>query len=315
VRLSLYLLVAVAVASLVAMLPRFEPPNIFDDTSSRLAVPTSVLFNRLQAVRAGKLTPLDAALRDKFADASSSFGLLYAAYGPSVLAYCPFCLTDEPVTYTIYALPAILAPHLLHICFLGLVTSSLVAGPEGSRWRMHATLAGVALAAIEILAVAGNDFKLNATKIQLKDVEFFYWRQRLFRHLGIALLDGLFAWVLWLTATNRWLAKPPGLYQQLTDALVALHEVHVKYATLGRMRNAILRDDELREASGAYWAREPRIMEEIHSDRGVVDAKRTAMSRTDPEKLRRDAEAWVDQTWNAIVPSEQAEPGQHEKTE
>jgi hypothetical protein len=303
------------IACLVATLPSLAPPNIFQDTGSRLAVPTNVLFNRLNTVRGGNLSTLDTALREKFADASSSFGLLYAAFGPYVVAHCPFCSTNEPATYSIYALPALLAPHLLHIFFLGLVTSSLVAGPEGSRWRVHVTLAGVALLAVEALLVANNDHKLNATRVQLRDVDFFYWRLRTWRLLAFAGLDALLGWTLWLTATGRWLVRPPGLYQQLTEALVALHAVHGKYATLGRMRNAILRDDELRAATGAYWAREPRIMEEIHQDRAVVDAKRVALSRMDPEKLRRDAEAWVDQTWNAIVPPEQPDPGQHAKTE
>jgi hypothetical protein len=316
VRLSLNLLAAVVLACLAASLPYFAPPNIFRDTGSRLAVPTNVLFNRLTAVRKGNLSPLDATLRDKFADASSSFGLLYAAYGPYVVAGCPFCSSDELSTYMTYALPSILAPHLLHIFFLGLVTSSLVSGVEGSRWRMHATMAGISITVLEIFLVLNNDYKLNATKIQLKDVDFFYWKLRIWRLLAFAGLDAVFGWVLWLTATNRWLAKPPSLYQRLTEALMTLHAMHGKYATLGRMRNAILRDDELREASMAYWAREPRIMEQIHQNREVVDAKRVALSRLDPDKLRRDAETWVDQTWAAIVPPEhRPDASGHAKTD
>jgi hypothetical protein len=316
VRLSLNLLAAVVLACLAASLPYFAPPNVFRDTSSRLAVPTNVLFNRLAAARRGNLSPLDAALRDRFADASSSFGLLYAAYGPYVVARCPFCSSGEPSTYFTYALPAILAPHLLHIFFLGLVTSSLVSGVEGSRWRMHATMVGISLAALEVFLVVSNDYKLNATNVQLKDVDFFYWKLRIWRLLSFAGLDAVFGWVLWLTATNRWLAKPPSLYQQLTETLMTLHSMHSKYATLARMRNFILRDDELREASMAYWAREPGIMEEIHQNREVVDAKRAVLSRLDLDKLRRDAETWVDQTWTAMVPPEQRpDASGHAKTD
>jgi hypothetical protein len=317
IRLSLNLLYAVVIAYLVATLPYFSPPNIYHDTSSRLAIPTNVLFNRLNAVRQGNLTPLDITLKDKFSEASSAFGLLYAAYGPYVVANCPFCSSDDTSTYTTYALPAIFAPHLFHIFFLGLVTSSFISGVEGSRWRMHATVVGISLALLECFLVMRNDYKLNSTKIQLKDVDFFYWKLRIWRLLAFAGLDAIFGWVLWLTATNRWLVKPPSVYQQLTDTLVTLHSMHGKYATLSRMRNAILRDDELREASMAYWAREPRIMEEIHQNREVIDAKRVALSRLDPEKLRQGAENWVDQTWAAIVPPDQRSdpPSDHSKTD
>jgi hypothetical protein len=208
----------------------------------------------------------------------------------------------NPSTYLIYAIPSILAPHLLHICLLGIITSSFFSGQEGTRWRVHATIAGVFLAVVEIVLVSKNDWKNNSTKRNLEDVDFFHWRLRVYRLLAFALTDGLLGWAIWLTSTNRWLVKPPSISEQLNQATQSLQLLHSQMGILGRMRNAILRDDELRTAGMGYWEREPKIMEEVEQQREVVDAKRLALSRMDYDKVQASASLWVDQIFHALRP-------------
>lgn len=69
---------------------------------------------------------------------------------------------------------------------------------------------------------------------------------------------------------------------------------------LGNLRNAIVRDNELRTVQGEYWLSESREMQDIEREREVVDAKNIALSRMDFEKTQRRAEIYVDQMFTAI---------------
>jgi hypothetical protein len=302
IKLGLNVIYAFIVISLLQTLPYFSPTNIFRDTNSRLGISTNLLFSRLTTIRGGQLTPIDLALKEKFGNETADFRLLYAAYGPDVVTQCSFCSTADPSAYLIYAIPSILAPHLFHICLLGIITSSFFSGREGARWRTHATIAGVFLAVGEIVLVSKNDWKLNSTRRNLEDVDFFHWRLRVYRLLAFGLADGLLGWAIWLTSTNRWLVKPPSVSDQLIEATQSLQLLHSQMGILGRMRNAILRDDELRTAGMRYWEREPKIMEEVEQQREVVDAKRLALSRMDYDKVQASAGLWVDQIFHALRP-------------
>ncbi|KAF2665424.1 hypothetical protein BT63DRAFT_442825 [Microthyrium microscopicum] len=308
----LYLFIIV---SLIRTLPYFTPSNIFRDTSSRLQIPTGVLFSRISALHGGKLTPVESALKSRYAEASGDWTLLYAAYGPEVLAMCPFCNTDSPSTYLWYALPTIVAPHLVHIFLLGLLTSPFFSGPDGARWRTYATIAGVALATIELTMVMRYDWKLNTTKKTANDVDWFFWRLRTMRLLAFAAVDGLLGWGLWLTSTNRWLVKPPAVAEQVNTISLMLQVMNNKLKALGHIQNAVLRDDQLRGAGYHYWTREPRLMEEVEQEREVIDARRQAISHMDYDRVTADADLWVERVWGALKPTPLAGDGTRQKTE
>jgi hypothetical protein len=201
-----------------------------------------------------------------------------------------------------YALPTLLAPHLLHIFLLGMITSSYFSGREGTRWRMYATVAGVSLAAAELVLVLRYDWKHNATKRTLKEVDFFFWRLRTMRLLSFAVVDGLLGWALWLTSTNRWLVEPPSISEQIEGASMFLTGVHSKLQALGQLQNTVLRDDTLRGMGFQYWTREPRLMESVEQEREVMDAKRLALSRMDFDRVKANADNWVDRIWEGLRP-------------
>jgi hypothetical protein len=256
-------------------------------------------------------------LREKYFNASADFGLLYAAYGPAVLSTCSFCSTANTDTYFLYALPSMLAPHLLHVAVLGFITSSFFSGPEGARWRTYATTAAAFLAAMEVILVLRNDWKLNTTKRVLAEVDFFYWRLRMYRLLAFAAVDGLLGWALWLTSTNRWLVRLPGIATQIQNIGVAMQVARLKVTLLSRLRNAVVHDEVLLGAGVKEWVRERGYLAEIEQEREVVDAKRLALSRIDVDKVRREAGDWTERVWVFLRPPTRNAngPGGHAKAE
>lgn len=301
VQRCLNVLFVIAILSLLQTFPYFQPPNIFRQTNSRLGLPTNLIFTRLAALR--PFSPLDEAVKAKFENETDRIRYLYAAYGPNVITECPFCQSTQPQSYFYYALPSILLPHLLHIVVLGVITSSFLSGPEGNRWRTQATIAGIALASVELWMRWTYNWESNITKRNLQDIDFFFWRIHLYRNLGFALVDALFGWALYLTSTNRWLVQQPSVPERLTDASQILQTTFQQTAALGPLRNAILRDQSLRDASERYWTREPQIMEEIEREREVVDAKNLALSHLDFGQVQARAQMWVDGVFALLRPT------------
>ncbi|GME35879.1 Chorismate synthase [Neofusicoccum parvum] len=290
VALTLNVLYAFAVLAFIYSFPYFAPQNVFQATSSRLQIPPDTLFARLR-----KLRPLDAVdetLRSKFVNQESK--LLYLVYGPSVLAECPFCTSDEPSSYFYYALPSILAPHLLHLAILGLVTSSLASGAEGARWRVWAAIAGVTLAALEVWNVGTYNHKQNATALRLSDLEPLYWRMRTLRYILFAVVDGLLGLTMWLTSTNRWLVVPPTISERIEENTRIVESLRGKLSMLGAMKNTVARDKGLRERSASYWVDEGRYMGEIFEDREVVDGMQNALERVNVEMIESQAGGMAD---------------------
>ncbi|KAI5862359.1 hypothetical protein GGS23DRAFT_610538 [Durotheca rogersii] len=120
------LALAAGVFLVLGLVPALAPENVFARTQSRLQIPTDVLFNRLAALRrdagAPGLAPDDEALRARFVSLESR--LLYLRFGPDALARCPFCGPDDPRAYFYYAVPALLAPHLVNLVLVSLATSA-----------------------------------------------------------------------------------------------------------------------------------------------------------------------------------------------
>jgi hypothetical protein len=232
---------------------------------------------------------------DKLEQEPEKWRLIYVAYGPDVALNCPFCQANEPKSYLYYTLSGIAAPHLLHIFLLGLITSSFFSGPEGSRWRTHATIAGVALALGELYLTWNYKWEANGSKRMLSEVDFFYQRMRVWRHLAFAFTDAVFGWMLWLTSTNRWLVKAPTTTEQLVQVTQQVSATHAQVNLLANLRNAIVRDNELRVGQDAYWRREQEEMAGIMQEDNVRNAVTAVLAREEYDKTRRRAQAYVDQ--------------------
>lgn len=290
---ALLILAVATLASLVASLPPFAPENLFVRTQSRLQIPTDVLFTRLTALRpGGALTAADAALRAKFVNLESR--LLYLQYGPEVLADCPFCHADDPRSYFYYALPALLAPHLANLLLLSGATSAWFTGREGARWRAPAVISSALAAALDVYLVSEYNYQANARATRLADLDLFFWDLRAYRAGGLALLNAAFAALLYLTATHRAFAPPPGPAERVEGVTRALLLTKSKLNAVGIVKNTAIRDEDLRHRVVAYWTHEGRLMRDVMEEREVIEGVNDALqNRLNIGAITRDAESYA----------------------
>ncbi|KAK3304572.1 uncharacterized protein B0T15DRAFT_536969 [Chaetomium strumarium] len=292
---SLGILLTVSAVFLLRTLPILSPENVFRATQSRLQIPADVLFTRLATLRPqNRLTPQDLALRAKFASLESR--LLYLQFGPDVLATCPFCASDDPRSYLYYALPDLAAPHLFNLVVIALATSALLTrGDRGAvGWRTPATLAAVAIAFVDVYLVATYNYNANAKALRLPELDHFFWTVRATRYVALACLDAGLALMLYLGGTQRAFVTPPSAAERVEGVVRALAGTKGKVNAAGVVKNTVLRDEELRGRSNAYWAHEVRLMREMMEEREVVEGVNDALqNRIDIGGIERDAEAYA----------------------
>lgn len=300
IRSALFLLAFLSFVFLCKTLPIFSPENLFLRTDSRLQIPTDVLFNRISALRPNNvLTATDESLRSKFINLESR--LLYLQYGPSVLADCPFCNSDEARTYFYYAAPAIFWPHLANLVAIAIATSSAWTGRYGSQWRTYATIAASILVGLEIYLVNSYNHHKNSHALRIGDVDFFYWSIRNYRHIALAGLDALLGWVIWLSATNRAFVKLPSTAERVEMVNRNLQAVRSKLNAVGIIKNTAMRDEQLRHASEAYWQHEVRLMGEVMEEREVVEGVNDALeNRINIQNVTKDADTYAGNVLQAL---------------
>ncbi|KAL1838972.1 hypothetical protein VTJ49DRAFT_2017 [Mycothermus thermophilus] len=299
-RRTVALLIAVAVVFLLLCLPVFSPENIFTLTQSRLQIPADVLFTRLSSLRPNRaLTDSDLSLRARFTSLESR--LLYLQFGPSVLASCPFCTSDDPRSYLYYALPDILTPNLFNLVIIALATSSLLTMDNkptsravAPRFRTPFTLASVVLATFDLYRVATYNHTANARALRLNEIDFFFWSARRSRYLLLAVVDITLAFVVHMSGTNRAFVAPPPAAERVEAIARQLAGTKGRVNAAGVVKNTVLRDEELRGRSVTYWAHEVRLMREMMEEREVVEGVNDALqNRIDIAGIERDAEAYA----------------------
>ncbi|KAA8649199.1 hypothetical protein EYZ11_003769 [Aspergillus tanneri] len=240
--------------------PHAPGESVFTLTQSRINTPTDVLFNRLARFRPGNtLTESDILLRSKF----TSLGArkVYLRFGPDVLTGCQFCTLDNVKTYLLYYLPFYtLLPHLFHMVIVGLVTSAPFAGREAARWRNKFTVAGLALAVIDLYIVCTRDPVQSApasVRAGTQPPSSLYHQITLLRPLVFAIFDGLCACLIYVTATHRFFFMPPSqadqIEQLVSNSLSALSGASSKLHAMSVTRNAVVRDKVLKDRDDAYW--------------------------------------------------------------
>ena len=264
------------VFALISTYPTFAPENVLIATSSRLQTPNDVLFTRLSYLRPnGVLTEEDNLLKPRMASLDAR--CLYLNYGPSVLTHCPFCMSDEPLSYFYYALPALLLPHLLHLFALGAATSSAVGGKECNRWRMSAVILGAGLALAECYLTGARDWKANGRTVRAEDLNHFCWRMRVWRGLFIGVGDAMLAGLLWASSTNRLFVVPPSAAERFEAAMKVLENTRGRLGAIGIVRNVVVRDETMRRKAETYWRKEGQVMSEVMDEREVVGGMRSAL--------------------------------------
>jgi hypothetical protein len=279
VKHALNLLFVSAVVCLILSLSRFAPDNVFLKTQSHIRTETSVIFARLRHLR--DLTAEDEALRAKFASPSNK--LLYLTYGPDTLLNCVWCSAadgNDQQNYFLYSLPKTATPHVLQLAVLGLATSSLV-GREGSRFRTHATIAGVMMLVVEAWYIATYDTTTNKRAMFVQDIDSAYWRVRFIRYITFAVVDIALGFVLWATSTNRWMAKPVSIAERIETTTRQAEETLNKMRALGLLTNSVNRDPALRGVREEYWRTEGQVMAETVQDEAVTEQINKVISKMD----------------------------------
>ena len=219
------------------------------------------------------------------------------------MTHCPFCTSDEPLTYFYYALPSLLLPHLLHAFTLGLATSSSIAQKYGNRWRTLAALLALCLALVECYLYPAYDWKANARALRPEEYVHFYWRMRIYRGVSIALFDTLLAGLLYLSSTNRLFVTPVSPAERMESAMRTLETARGKLNALGIIRNVGARDEGLRRKGEIYWRREGQIMGEVMDEKEVVEGVRNALDgRIQVSKIEEDARQYAEgiTTWQLV---------------
>ncbi|KAL3427681.1 hypothetical protein PVAG01_01190 [Phlyctema vagabunda] len=291
---ALGILFVTAIVFFIKTIPYFAPENIFALTQSRLQIPNDVLFTRLAALRSTGLTATDQILRSKLHSLESR--LLYFQYGPDVITGCQFCTAEDSKNYLFYAVPAILAPYLFNLCVLALATSGLFTGKEGAVWRRTATIAGGAIALIEVYLVSSYHHQANARATRLEDIDAFFWKMRVYRGLMIAAVDALLGWVLYLSSTNRAFVVPLSAPERLEATTKAVENIRRRLGALALLKNSVNRDPDLRHLNQDYWVREGVITSEAMAEREVVESVNNALrNRLDIQKLMAESSAHVNE--------------------
>ncbi|KAK7748055.1 hypothetical protein SLS53_001307 [Cytospora paraplurivora] len=285
-------LVSTAILLAVYTLPILSPENVFAVTRSNPTTSNNLILSRLATLR--PLTPRDDVLHDKFESKASK--LLYYKYGPAALIDCPFCNSQDPTTYLIYAAPGAAALHLANAVLLGIATSRSISGPAGAQWRALATYAGLAAAAADMYFLAQWDHVAGNDKARvLSEVTFFHWNLRAYRYLALAGLDLLLAGVLYLSGTNRMFLVAPSASERVDAVAAGLRRTRARLQSAGIIRNTTARDGELRAAEARYWAFEVMTNQEAMESVEVVESMRDAVEnrRIDLDAIGQDAESYA----------------------
>ncbi|RAL16523.1 uncharacterized protein BO97DRAFT_410899 [Aspergillus homomorphus CBS 101889] len=240
--------------------PRAPPQSIFALTRSRINTASDVLFSRLIRLRSeNTLTPTDLLLKTKLT--SFPARKIYLRFGPDALLSCQFCSLDNPTTYILYYLPFhVLLPHLFHMAILGAATAAPLTGQDASKWRNKFTLAGAALAFLDLYLVFSYDPVQSgpaAVRAGVTIPTAAYYQLGLLRPLAFAVVDGICALLIYLSATRRFFYTPPSQAEQVdqlvSTSLAALGGATSKLHALSVTRNTVVRDKVLKDRDDAYW--------------------------------------------------------------
>lgn len=297
---AITLLVVAGVLFSLYAFPPFSPENIFKRTNSHPTTSPGLLFARLGQIRSE--TARDSIIQEKFESKASR--LLYYKYGPAVLADCPFCNSQDPNTYLLYAAPSVALVHLFNAILMGIATSGSVTGKSGTQWRSLATYAAVALTAVDGYMLVQWDHVAGNDKARVfGEVFFFYWDARWYRLLSLAALDLVLAGLLYLSTTNRMFVVAPTVSERIDMATAALGNVNMKVRSANVLKNTVARDGELRAIDAGYWAHEGMVMQEAMESEVVVNSMRDAMEsrRLNPEAMDQAAEQFTQQVMGGGV--------------
>lgn len=147
---------------------------------------------------------------------------------------------------------------------------------------------------LDLYFVSSYETGQNAKTTSADEIDTFFWKMRVYRLLGLATINGLLGWMLYLSSTNRAFLKPPSTPERIEASTRLLDSVRSRMSGVALLKNTIQRDNELRDKSSDYWVREGMMMGEVMEERDVVEGVNNALeNRLDMNTITRDAEAYA----------------------
>ena len=101
---------------------------------------------------------------------------------------------------------------------------------------------------------------------------------------------------MWLAATNRFFLAPPSAAERIEEANRRLDVSNFRLWATGNVRNAVVRDKELRERLARYWVEE----KEVYEEREVVDGINGALAKIDMQQLGSMADSRAQDIMSAL---------------
>jgi len=145
---------------------------------------------------------------------------------------------------------------------------------------------------------ATYDYKANTRATRAEEIDFFFWRMRVYRGVCVAGVDGVLGWVMWLAATGRFFVEPSAttMVDRLEAVGRAVEGANFRLWATGNVRNAVVRDRGLMQRVGAYWMEE----KDIYEEREVVDGIKGVLARINVPQLAHMAGSRADQALGAL---------------
>ena len=216
---------------------------------------------------------------------------------------------DDSLSYVLYYLSVnVLLPHLVHLILVGLATSEPLAGLEASWWRTRSSVGAIALAIGDVYMTTNFEPTID---VNMPAPTGMYWTGRTIRALAICILDAIVAFLIYASATNRFVlftfpgdAAPQVVKkkqeQLLAQTNIALQMAQTKLRAFSVVRNATVRDEQLKSTDNEYW-RAVVAMEGLGGTAGVWEDEevQAAIARSygdgtfDAEQMGREAQAFV----------------------
>ncbi|KAK6531565.1 hypothetical protein TWF694_002759 [Orbilia ellipsospora] len=299
--MTLHALAFVFLLAIASSLSHFQDENIISATGARLLLtPNEVLLRRLETFRIRQGVP-NISNRDILllnALKTREGRLLYAAYGPRPLIECAWCTPLDPTSYLYYRVPSIALPHIANIAILGVATSSFSSKVAGSL-RIHATIAGLAVAMGEVLVVYNFDILQNTQAARPEDTYWFHWQLLTYRGISIAAVNFLFGVALYLSATGRYGFAPVSDREKI-EAVAKSIELglgHIRTSLF--VKSTTIRNDSTLDYISNFWKKEAANRQEIANQ--LETTKSEVLGRMDIESINQEAFKFTSNLFDAMT--------------
>lgn len=152
---------------------------------------------------------------------------------------------------------------------------------------------------------------INSIARTPQDVRWTHWNLVFYRGIGIAFFDALLGYAVYLSGTGRWTfgLEGPRLEEKLESLTKAVETIAARLHADNFLRQAVVRNKQLREKMANYWAEEEILGKEIMQEEDVRQSRLNfATAKMDMDRLADEAakksEGMIDRisAWRGFSP-------------